>query len=347
MVEGGSVSNFPYYDSLVWMQKRKAKQEAAEKERKAKEHAAKAAAYKAKVEAQLKKTKVSFSCRCCLCMGLRQFIAGDAKVCVMCCGGDEIKIISLQSDIISDIPVLGTAFPSYQELLVDMAYAQETERKCFFSSVQKETTRLGCVNTAETKAVVWKVKGKNDGSAVHLSVKNHAPFRRSRNFGSIFYGYMGYDSDPYDSDGFDDQGYDCDGYDREGKHYSDNSDDVDNILDEIGNGLLRALTGPNNTSLTGSESGNFVRKATISEYQNRNSNGSLDSWPKQVIVIDDDDDDDESNENKSSFSSSSRTSKKNMGSGKSKKKKAASSSSSTNIVSKTVSQRFCECCGFD
>ena len=57
LVEGGSFSNFPYYDSLVWMQKRKAKQEAAEKERKAKEHAAKAAAYKAKVEARVGKKK--------------------------------------------------------------------------------------------------------------------------------------------------------------------------------------------------------------------------------------------------------------------------------------------------
>ena len=85
-----SFPNFPYYSSYVWKEKRKAKQEAAEKERKAKEHAAKAAAYKAKVEAQLKKAKVSFSCRCCLCMGLRQFIAGDAKVCVMFCGGEEI-----------------------------------------------------------------------------------------------------------------------------------------------------------------------------------------------------------------------------------------------------------------
>ena len=137
------------------------------------------------------------------------------------------------------------------------------------------------------------------------------------------YGYHGYDSDGYDSEGFDREGYDCEGYDcdgcdREGNHHSDDGDNFDDMLDEMGNGLLRALTGPNDTSLTGSESGNFVRKATISEFQNRDSNGSLGSWPKQVIVIDDDDDDDELNENTSSSSSSSRTSKKNTGNGRGK-----------------------------
>ena len=90
---------------------RKEKREAAEKERKEAEQKAKAAAAKKKLEQLMKKIKVSFTCGCFLCNGLRQFIAGDDK----------------------------------KELLADLESATHTESTCFLASVAKESKTLGCV----------------------------------------------------------------------------------------------------------------------------------------------------------------------------------------------------------